>query len=112
MTDTTTGEKKSKTLKKLAFALGGLGGNNARGAGFLQAALDEAVEPEMITCTTGQIYWVYRYLETQERFFDCVFEDMKVFDRAYDTPRRNLRRNKIYQRRLDPVPLIPRFAVP
>lgn len=47
---------------KVAFALGGLAGNNAHGAGFLQAALTENIEPAMISCTSGQIYWTYEYL--------------------------------------------------
>ncbi len=47
----------------LAFALTGLGGSNAFGAGFLQAALDQEVEPRIITCTSGMIYWTWRYLE-------------------------------------------------
>lgn len=45
-----------------AFALGGLGGFNAHGVGFLQAALDSGIEPEIISCTSGQIYWSWRYL--------------------------------------------------
>jgi hypothetical protein len=48
--------------KKLAFALGGLAGNNAFGAGFLQASLQEGVRPDMISCTSGQLLWVSRYL--------------------------------------------------
>lgn len=61
-------EKQSTTPKKMAFALGGFGGNNAHGAGFLQAALDavsldEHMKPEMITFTSGQIYWVSEYLK-------------------------------------------------
>jgi hypothetical protein len=44
------------------FALGGLAGNNAHGAGFLQAALDTRVTPEMISCTSGQLLWVWYYL--------------------------------------------------
>lgn len=47
----------------VAFALGGLAGNNAHGAGFLQAALEGGVYPRMISCTSGQIYWVWRYLQ-------------------------------------------------
>ena len=67
MKSSTSREKKPKTLKKTAFALGGFGGNNAHGAGFLQAALDaasldETMKPEMITFTSGQIYWVSEYL--------------------------------------------------
>lgn len=45
-----------------AFALGGLAGNNAHGAGFLQAALDAGQVPQMISCTSGQILWACRYL--------------------------------------------------
>jgi hypothetical protein len=47
---------------KIAFALGGLGGNNAHGAGFLAAALEKGIHPSMISCTSGQILWVFRYL--------------------------------------------------
>ena len=52
--------------EKTAFALGGLGGNNAYGAGFLQAAMEKNVEPELISCTSGQIYWVYKYLTVKD----------------------------------------------
>ena len=45
----------------IGFALGGLAGN-AHGAGFLQAALDTRVTPEMISCTSGQLLWVWYYL--------------------------------------------------
>ncbi|MDB6019620.1 MAG: hypothetical protein JWR19_4109 [Pedosphaera sp.] len=47
---------------KVAFALGGLAGNNAHGAGFLAAALKKRIHPAMVSCTSGQILWVYRYL--------------------------------------------------
>lgn len=47
----------------VAFAMGGLAGNNAHGAGFLQAALDRRIKPIMISCTSGQILWVSRYLQ-------------------------------------------------
>ena len=47
---------------EVAFALGGLGWNNADGAGFLQAALDTNVRPMMMSCTSGQILWAFRYL--------------------------------------------------
>ena len=51
--------------QKIGFALGGLAGNNAHGAGFLQAALDIGAQPDFITCTSGQILWVHRYLEAR-----------------------------------------------
>ncbi len=47
----------------VAFAMGGLAGNNAHGAGFLQAALDRRIMPIMISCTSGQLLWVKRYLQ-------------------------------------------------
>lgn len=48
--------------QRIAFALGGLGGFNFHGAGVLQAAIDSGVEPDLISCTSGQIAWVWRYL--------------------------------------------------
>ena len=50
---------------KVAFALGGLAGNNAHGAGVLQAALDCGLKPDLVSCTSGQIYWFSRYLEAR-----------------------------------------------
>jgi hypothetical protein len=52
----------NKPTNKIAFALGGLAGNNAHGAGFLEAALEKHVEPTMISFTSGQILWASRYL--------------------------------------------------
>jgi hypothetical protein len=49
----------------LAFAVGGLAGNNAHGAGFLQAALDADVVPALISCTSGQLLWVKYYLQAR-----------------------------------------------
>jgi len=53
--------------KKIAFALGGLAGNNAHGAGFLQAAIDLHVEPSIISLSSGQVLWVYRYLQEKSQ---------------------------------------------
>jgi len=47
---------------QLAFALAGLGGFNAHGAGFLQAARDNRVEPDLVTATSGQIIVLAAYL--------------------------------------------------
>lgn len=47
----------------IGFALGGLAGNNAHGAGFLHAALVKQVKPSMISCTSGQIHWTYLYVK-------------------------------------------------
>lgn len=62
---------------KVAFALGGLAGNNSHGAGFLYAALHEIVEPIMISCTSGQIRWVYQYLlaNNDSKKFLTAFEE-------------------------------------
>jgi len=46
----------------LAFALAGLGGFNAHGAGFLAAARDKNVVPDLITATSGQIAVLAAYL--------------------------------------------------
>ena len=48
---------------KLAFALAGLGGFNAHGAGFLQAARDNNIEPDLVTATSGQIVVLAAYLK-------------------------------------------------
>jgi hypothetical protein len=40
---------------RVAFALAGLGGFNAHGAGFLAAATNCGVAPELVTATSGQI---------------------------------------------------------
>lgn len=59
---------------KVAFALGGLAGNNAHGVGFLQAMLDKRVEPEIISCTSGQIFWLAKYLEEKKGSCDLSIE--------------------------------------
>ena len=46
-----------------AFALAGLGGFNAHGAGFLQAARDNGVRPHLATVTSGQILVLAAFLE-------------------------------------------------
>lgn len=60
----TTSSKASSVNRPLevAFAVGGLGGNNCHGAGFLQAALDTGIKPQLISFTSGQVLWVSRYL--------------------------------------------------
>lgn len=45
-----------------AFALAGLGGFNAHGAGFLQAARDNDYWPDLVTATSGQILVLADYL--------------------------------------------------
>jgi hypothetical protein len=57
--------RKEREVVSTGLALGGLAGNNAHGAGVLQATLDYDVEPELISCTSGQIHWVDRYLKAR-----------------------------------------------
>jgi hypothetical protein len=52
--------------KTTAYALAGLGGFNAHGAGFLQAAKDTAQAPDLVTCTSGQILVLANYLAGAE----------------------------------------------
>ena len=47
---------------KLAFALGGLGGANSHGVGFLRAANEVGIQPNLISCTSGMIVWTAHYL--------------------------------------------------
>jgi hypothetical protein len=47
---------------RLAFALAGLGGFNAHGAGFLAAAAKWKLKPELVTATSGQILIVADWL--------------------------------------------------
>lgn len=60
----------------VAFAMGGLAGNNAHGAGFLQAAIDKDIKPIMISCTSGQLLWVKRYLEAANSKGKLNLKDM------------------------------------
>ncbi|WP_027360619.1 hypothetical protein [Desulforegula conservatrix] len=76
-----------KTDKSFAFALGGLAGNNAHGAGFLQAAMDLNLEPDLISCTSGQIYWVHKYLKERESRKDL--RSILVADIDESTPFKN-----------------------
>jgi hypothetical protein len=72
-----------KLYPNVAFAVGGLAGNNAHGAGFLQGALDKGVKPAIISCTSGQILWVSKFLEHMdhperfEMYFDEKLEELK-----------------------------------
>lgn len=70
---------------RVGFALGGLAGNNAHGAGFLAAALANQLEPVSISCTSGQIYWVYEYLKAKK----TPAEAGTCFRRAVETFLRN-----------------------
>jgi hypothetical protein len=49
--------------RNIAFALGGIGGSNAHGAGFLHAAAKEGRRPTHLSYTSGMIYWTWCWLE-------------------------------------------------
>ncbi|NTU85637.1 MAG: hypothetical protein HGA45_40930, partial [Chloroflexales bacterium] len=69
------------TKPEIAFALGGLAGNNAHGAGFLHAALNHVgcdLTPTMISCTSGQIYWVWQYLQARGNPPDVPADPQRV----------------------------------
>lgn len=63
---TGTSESRRRERAEVGLALGGLAGNNAYGAGVLQAALDCGLSPDMVSCTSGQIHWVHRFLEARK----------------------------------------------
>ncbi len=46
-----------------AFALAGLGGFNAHGAGFLDAVSECKVVPDLVTATSGQIVLLSKWLQ-------------------------------------------------
>jgi hypothetical protein len=81
---------------EIAFALSGLGGNNAYGAGFLAAAQEiagrEGDQPalfpdlKMITCTSGTIAGVAAYLQGQD-LRAMVQAGIDAVDRATWLPR-------------------------
>ncbi len=54
------------------LALGGLGGFNAHDAGVLKAFADQRVVPDVITCTSGAIFWTYQYLTDPDGIPDEV----------------------------------------
>lgn len=60
------GMAKTGASTNLAFALAGLGGFNAHGAGFLQAARDYDLKPDLITATSGQIVVLTAYLNEEQ----------------------------------------------
>jgi hypothetical protein len=53
-------------LEDTAFALAGLGGVNAHGAGFVKAARDCGVKPALITVTSGQIVVLADWLQHKD----------------------------------------------
>ncbi|HYD31740.1 MAG TPA: hypothetical protein VEB64_12920 [Azospirillaceae bacterium] len=53
--------------RRVGYALGGLGGTNGHGVGFLIAALKMRGEPNIISCTSGMIVWVWRWMELKKK---------------------------------------------
>ncbi|WP_407178940.1 hypothetical protein [Bradyrhizobium sp. STM 3562] len=51
---------------RVAFALAGLGGFNAHGAGFLAAATKWGIKPELVTATSGQILVLADWLSAKD----------------------------------------------
>lgn len=72
---TMTIARQIKPNVEIAFSLGGVGGNNGFGAGFLQQAIDSSVVPQIIACTSGQVYWVAEYLS-------CLRYGQALFSKA------------------------------
>ncbi len=70
----------------VAFALGGLGGFNAHGVGFLKAAQDQGLKPDLISCTSGQILWTAHYLagEDIEAMINAQIDEANVFPKPFD----------------------------
>lgn len=50
----------------VAFALAGLGGFNAHGAGFLAAATEAGVTPDIVTATSGQIFVLSEWIKGRD----------------------------------------------
>ena len=48
--------------KVVGLALGGVGGFNAHDAGVLAAAYECGLRPDIITCTSGAIFWTHLFL--------------------------------------------------
>jgi hypothetical protein len=74
--------------QNIALAIGGLAGSNALGAGCLQSALENSLQPKLISCTSGQIFWVYSFLKAREagerdiraRFRDYHQQEAPIFN--------------------------------
>lgn len=54
------------TNKTYSFALGGLGGSNSHGVGFLAAAQELGLKPKAISCSSGQIHWTAAFLRHKD----------------------------------------------
>lgn len=54
------------TDKSIGLALGGLGGSNAHGIGVLAAMGNLGLRPAALSCTSGMIDWVARWLQGED----------------------------------------------
>lgn len=59
----------------IAFALGGLGGFNSHGAGFLTAATELNVKPDLVTATSGQIIVLGEWLRNPHADLEQLLVD-------------------------------------
>lgn len=66
--------KKGAAMQKpvTGLALGGIGGFNAHDAGVLKALYDCALVPDIITCTSGGIFWTHEFLTQPEQIREEV----------------------------------------
>ena len=95
------------TMRSVAYALSGLGGSNAHAAGFLAAAQELAKQPpageqsvpavprahpSFISCTSGTIYWVAKYLEGKEDLRQLIRDESDGARRASMVPGNELGR--------------------
>lgn len=89
------------TMGSVAYALSGLGGSNAHAAGFLAAAQELAKQPvpavprahpTFISCTSGTVYWVAKYLEGKEDLRQLIRDESDAVRRASMMPGNELGR--------------------
>jgi len=66
----------------VAVALGGLGGFNAHDAGVLAAAHECGLEPDIITCTSGAIFWTDLFLTDPGAIRDQVEQQVEAVSGA------------------------------
>jgi hypothetical protein len=66
----------------VAVALGGLGGFNAHDAGVLAAAHECGLEPDIITCTSGAIFWTDLFLTNPGAIREQVVQQVEAVSGA------------------------------
>lgn len=64
------------------LALGGIGGFNAHDAGVLSALYDSAIVPDIITCTSGAIFWTHEFLVRPEQIREEVERQVEAVEGA------------------------------